>query len=165
MSALRNVPISRKFLLAFSLVCLMCLGLGTYTFVTLHSTSVSSTDLSEDTLPSVIYLGKVELAIDRTRRWDLGTMLCQTPKCTAEHKIERQKALDDYETNRKAYEPYISYPGERELYQKYTAAFLQYTDTSNRGMALLDSGKAGAREKFSAMSPRWRKNPRWRISS
>jgi|CZKL01.1.fsa_nt_gi methyl-accepting chemotaxis protein len=143
MSALRNVPISRKFLLAFSLVCLMCLGLGTYTFVTLHSTSVSSTDLSEDTLPSVIYLGKVELAIDRTRRWDLGTMLCQTPKCTAEHKIERQKALDDYETNRKAYEPYISYPGERELYQKYTAAFLQYTDTSNRGMALLDSGKAG----------------------
>src|ERR1017187_10878531 len=82
MSALRNVPISRKFLLAFSLVCLMCLGLGSYTFVTLHSTSVSSTDLSEDTLPSVIYLGKVELAIDRTRRWDLGTMLCQTPKCT-----------------------------------------------------------------------------------
>jgi methyl-accepting chemotaxis protein len=55
----------------------------------------------------------------------------------------RVKALADYQTAVKAYEPYISYPGERELYQKFTSDFAQYQENSDRASALLASGKTG----------------------
>jgi len=51
--------------------------------------------------------------------------------------------LADYQTAVKAYEPYISYPGERELYQKFTSDFAQYQEASDRASALLASGKTG----------------------
>ena len=34
MSVYRNIPIGRKFTLAFGLVCALCVGLGIFTFVT-----------------------------------------------------------------------------------------------------------------------------------
>jgi methyl-accepting chemotaxis protein len=143
MSALHNIPIARKFLYAFGVVCILCLALGTYTFFTFRNISARSADISEDAFPSVIYLGKVQLAVDRVRRWDLATLLCQTPACTTQHLEQRQDALNDYQTNLKAYIPFISYPGERELYQKFTSAFDQYVELSNRAQALLAAGKTG----------------------
>ena len=37
MSAIRNIPIGRKFVIAFGIVCVLCLVLGTYTFFTFLS--------------------------------------------------------------------------------------------------------------------------------
>ncbi len=88
-------------------------------------------------------MAEIQSAIDRTRRWDLGLLLCQTPECTTEHTAERQKALTDYETAVKIYEPFISYPEERELYQKFTSAFTQYLEVSTRSRDLFTSGKVG----------------------
>ncbi|HVZ84004.1 MAG TPA: methyl-accepting chemotaxis protein [Terracidiphilus sp.] len=143
MSALRNLPIARKFAYAFGLVCLLCIALGLYTFITLRSVSSRSADISENTFPSVVYLSKAQLAIDRVRRWDLATLLCQTQQCTDEHMAQRQKALNDYETSVKAYEPYISYPGERELYEKFSSTFDRYLAISNHVHELMTAGKAG----------------------
>jgi methyl-accepting chemotaxis protein len=143
MSALHNIPIARKFLYAFGLVCILCVALGAYTFFTFHGVSTQSADISENAFPSVVYLGKIQLAIDRIRRWDLGTLLCQTPECTAQHIDQRRQALSDYNTNLKAYIPFISYPGERELYQKFSASFEQYLELSNRAQASLAAGKTG----------------------
>ncbi len=143
MSGFRNLPIARKLALAFGLVCTLCIGLGAYTFLTLHSISAKNVEVSENAFPSVIHLAEIQSAIDRTRRWDLGLLLCQTPECTTEHTAERQKALTDYETAVKIYEPFISYPEERELYRKFTSAFTQYLEVSTRSRDLFTSGKVG----------------------
>jgi len=143
MSAIRNLPISRKFTFAFGIVCGLCVILGTYTFITFHYIAQKSTDVSGKNFPSVIALAEMQKAAYNARREDLDLMLCQTPACTATHTARRQKDFADFGANSKLYEPRISYPGERELYQKISTSFAQYQEISNRAKAFLDAGKAG----------------------
>jgi len=77
-----------------------------------------------------VLLAEVGSAINTERRADLAQLLCATPDCRASYRDMRVKALADYQTAVKAYEPYISYPGERELYQKFTSDFAQYQETA-----------------------------------
>jgi methyl-accepting chemotaxis protein len=143
MDWLRNLPVSRKFNYAFGIVCGLCILLGVYTFITFHSIATKSADVSDNSFPSVLLLSDLRGASNTVRIQDLDLLLCQTPECTTAHSAKRQKALDDYQTSLKAYEPMISYPGEREIYQKFTAAFAQYLDASNRASALLAAAKTG----------------------
>jgi methyl-accepting chemotaxis protein len=143
MQWLRNLPIFRKFIVAFSIVCGLCIVLGAFTFLTFRGIAVKSSDVSENAFPSVIELAEARGSMNVIRREDLDLMLCQTPACTSTHSANRQKSIDAYQKSIKAYEPRISYPSEREIYQKFTAAFEQYQDLSNRGVMLLATGKTG----------------------
>ncbi|HZB88966.1 MAG TPA: methyl-accepting chemotaxis protein [Terracidiphilus sp.] len=141
MSALRNIPIAHKFTYAFGLVCLLCIGLSAFTFFSLRDISKKSADLSDDAFPSLIYLGTAQLTIDGVRRSDLASVMCQTQACSAAKMEERQKAVADYQSAIKSYETLISYPGERELYQKFSSGFDQYLEASDRAHAQLAAGK------------------------
>jgi methyl-accepting chemotaxis protein len=143
MSAIRNLPIGRKFIIAFGIVCLLCLGLGTYTFFTFLSIAKSTGAVSRSAFPSVIHLAQARGALNGLRRADLDLMLCQTAECTAKNSAIRQNALAEYQAELKAYEPFISYPGERELYEKVDAAFGRYLETSDRALALLAAHNTG----------------------
>ena len=143
MSWQRNLSVSRKLTFAFGIVCGLCILLGFYTFFTFRNITSKSVDVSDHSFPSVIALADIRRAANNARREDLDLMLCQTPACTAEHAARRQKALADYQSGVRLYEPGISYPGERELYQKFSAAFAQYQETSKQANALLAAGKAG----------------------
>jgi methyl-accepting chemotaxis protein len=70
-------------------------------------------------------------------------MLCQTQACKDTHSGRRLQDFADFEAASKLYEPKISYPGERELFQKLSTAFAEYQESSNHAKALLDAGKAG----------------------
>jgi methyl-accepting chemotaxis protein len=142
MQWLRDLSVSRKFLYAFGIVCGLCIALGAYTFLIFHGIAAKNADVSENTFPSVIDLANARSAIDTIRRADLDLLLCQAPDCITRKTAERQKAFDAYLSAVKSYEPLISYPGERELYQRFTAAFAQYMETSNRGVQQLTGGNA-----------------------
>ena len=147
MSVLRNIPIARKFFLAFGLVCLLCLALGTYSFVTFRSIATSSEDVSVNGFPAVVALSNARGSFNRVARADLKLLLCQTVDCSDQEKTNRAKELDKLEESLKKYEPTISYPGERETYARFTAAFANYKEIGDRSQALLAAGKAGdARE-------------------
>jgi methyl-accepting chemotaxis protein len=143
MSALRNIPIARKFTLAFGLVCILCIALGTYTFFTFRGIAAKSADVSEEAFPSVLHLADARGAMNTTRRMDLDLLLCQNPACTEKYSAQRQKAITAYQAAVKAYEPLVSYPGERELYEKFSGSFAQYLEISDRFIALLAAGKNG----------------------
>jgi len=143
MQWLRNLPISRKFFLAFGTVCGLCIVLGTFTFFTFRGIADKSEDVSVNSFPSVLTLAEIRGAASTVRREDLELLLCQTATCTSSHNATRQKAIDEFVAGNKAYEPMISYPGERELYQKATAAFGQYKDASDRANVLLGQSKIG----------------------
>ena len=140
---LRNIPVSRKFFYAFGLVCGLCIALGTYTATTLRSIAARSAEVSENSFPAVIDLANIRDAINTMRREDLHLLLCATPECQAAEGPKRQAALDVFRAAAKDYEPRISHPGERELYQKISSGFPQYVEGSDRGYALLTAGKTG----------------------
>jgi methyl-accepting chemotaxis protein len=117
--------------------------LGGYTLFTFHGISVETADVSENSFPSVIQLARIQQVMNVIRRSDLDLILCQSAACTATHEAERQKSIDEYQAGLKEYEQFASYPGERELYQKFTGAFSQYLDVSNRAVSSLAAGKTG----------------------
>ncbi len=143
MSWARNLPLSRKFIFAFGVVCILCLTLGVYTFATFHSIVERSQDLSGDALPSIEALTSVRGALNVLRREDLNLALCQNQACITNRLAERQQALNDYSNDMRTYEPMVSYPGERELYQKILSTFAQYKEIGDRGAALAVEGKPG----------------------
>jgi len=143
MSAFSNMPVARKFNLAFGLVCTLCLVLGAFTFITFRGITSKSADLSDHSFPAVIRLSEVRGALDVVRREDMDMLLCLSAACIAETSSKRQAAIADYQAAVKSYEPLVSYPGERELYEKFTTAFVQYLPASNRGLALLAADKPG----------------------
>jgi methyl-accepting chemotaxis protein len=143
MQWLRNLPVSRKFTFAFSIVCGLCVLMGVYTLFTLRGIATKSADVSTNSFPSVLVLSDIRGAANSVRREDLDLMLCTAPDCVAAHNAKRQKSLSDYQAAVKKYESMVVYPGERELYQKFTTAFTQYTATSDRVDEFLAAGKAG----------------------
>jgi methyl-accepting chemotaxis protein len=143
MSAFRNLPVARKFTAAFGTVCFLCVLLGSYTFITFRSIASKSHDVSDNSVVALIALDSVRAAAHKVRGEDLELLLCQTPTCSAEHTAKREKSLESYQTNVKAYSTTISYPGEKELYETMSSSFNSYLDASNRSIALLAAGKTG----------------------
>jgi CHASE3 domain sensor protein len=54
MSIVPNIPIARKFLLAFGLICLSCIALGVFTFIAFRSIAAKSAAVGADDFPSVV---------------------------------------------------------------------------------------------------------------
>ena len=143
MSIARDIPLSRKFVIAFGAVCLLCVAQGLYSFLASRSIAEKTRDVSTDAFPSVVLLSNARADMNQLRREDFDVLLCQNPACTDKHTHARQLALDEYQTWIRQYEAFISYPGERELYAKLTADFGRYLEVSNRGMALIAGNKMG----------------------
>src|ERR1700685_176167 len=97
MSVIRNMPIARKFAIAFGSICILCLGLGAYSLINFRSIAKNNADVSESTFPSVVYLGTAQKALNATRRYDLALLLCQTPQCTTTRLADRKKAIDEFQ--------------------------------------------------------------------
>jgi len=143
MAWLRNLPISRKFTWAFSIVCGLCILLGVYSFITFRGIAAKSVDTSENSFPSVLALSDIGRFANMMRREDLDLLLCATPECSADHSAKRQQDISDFEAAVKLYEPMASYPGEIDLYHKFSASIAQYFEISNRAGELLKNGKTG----------------------
>ena len=85
MSAIRNLPISRKFYGAFGIVCSLCIVLGAYTFLAFRTIAGKTGVVSGNHLPSLIHIGEIRNAVSTMRSEDLELLLCQTPACKAAH--------------------------------------------------------------------------------
>ena len=140
---LRNLPVSRKFLYAFGLVCGLCIALGIYTFITFRSIAEKNAEVSENDLPSVIALATVRETIGTLHREDLHLLLCTTPTCFRDEGVKRLAAIDAFYAAEKNYEPLIDNAGERDNCDKLLAAFGRYKEASDRVSALLADGKTG----------------------
>ena len=143
MQWLRNLPVSRKFIFAFGIVCGLCILLGAFTCITFQNIATQSNDVSANAMPSLIALSDLRGAANTLRRQDLDLLLCSTPACLTAHQSERQSNIAKYQAAIKAYEPTITYPGERELFQKFTTSMSQYLEVSDKANALIAATKVG----------------------
>jgi methyl-accepting chemotaxis protein len=136
-----NLTIARKLTIAFGIICLLCTGLAGYTFFATRSVSSRAEDVTSNGIPSVVALDAMRTNADSIRRADLALALCPTQECIDHYREVRQQAIADLQAADKAYQPLISYPGERELYGKFSSAFAPYIETSDRAMSALNAGK------------------------
>jgi methyl-accepting chemotaxis protein len=143
MQWLRNLPVSRKFVFAFGIVCCLCILLGTYSSVTFRSIAAKSSEVSENTFPSTVQLSEAREAINTMRREDLHLLLCATPTCIPDESAKRDAAIVAFHAAANAYEPLINSPQQRELYQKFTGSFETYKMSSDQALMLMKTGKAG----------------------
>ena len=115
MSAIRNLPISRKFYAAFGIVCSLCIVLGAYTFLAFHNIAVNTVVVSGNHLPALIQIGDIRNAVSTVRSEDLELLLCQTPACTTAHGAKRKQAVGDYQQALDAMQALVM-PEERGQY-------------------------------------------------
>jgi len=135
------MPVSRKFTVAFGVVCALCSAGGIYTFMTLRSIAVRSADFADNAIPSVLLLADMRNNANALRRQDLDILLCAKPECTAKHSAERLQLYSDLAALEKTYAPMATYPGEAEAHRLMQSTFAAYQQTSDRGVALIAAGK------------------------
>jgi methyl-accepting chemotaxis protein len=143
MSVIRNLSIGRKFKIAFGLVCVLCLGLGVYTSLAFRAIATITSDISENSVPSVAYLTQMRGDINKMRRQDLDLLLCQTRDCVASHVEARNQALADFDAVDQKYQIHIDPGTEQTLHERLITALGKYREASDRGGASLATGKAG----------------------
>uniref|UniRef100_E6QKU0 Putative bacterial chemotaxis sensory transducer n=1 Tax=mine drainage metagenome TaxID=410659 RepID=E6QKU0_9ZZZZ len=139
MSLLRNLSVSRKFTLAFGLVCVLCTMLGALTILAFHSVTTKAADVRNNALPSIAALGAVEASFNATRQYALALLLCPAPECKAVKLQALTKAMADYNQAVNAYAPMVHYPGEQEIYQDFKKAAEQSNAISLKMIADVDS--------------------------
>jgi methyl-accepting chemotaxis protein len=143
MSAIRNIPIGRKFVFAFGIVCVLCLFLGVYTVVTFRDISEHTQQVSADDFPSLVHLAEARGHANVLRQADVDLMLCQAAECISRYSAMRRDALSGYQSEIKAYEPLVSTPREHAYYDAINAAFTRYKDISEQGAAFKTSDRNG----------------------
>ncbi len=143
MSAIRNLPISRKFTYAFGIVCGLCILLGTYSFVIFHNIATESKNVSVSTFPSTVHLSEARESMNTMRREDLHLLLCAAPACVVDESAKREAAIAGFYKAAGEYEPLIDSPEERVLYGKFTSSFASYKASSDQALGLMKGGKTG----------------------
>ena len=143
MSVIRNLPVSRKFLFAFGIVCALCIGLAIYGFITFRSIASRAAEVSDAAFPSTVFLGQARTAISTMRRQDLHLLLCAEPSCIAEEGSKRDAAIAAYFSAMKNYEPMVDSGQERNSFEKTEASFDAYKAASDHALALVKEGKTG----------------------
>ena len=140
MSAVRNLPIARKFTYAFGIICLLCAGLAVYTFVTLRGITADAAGVRDISIPSIVDLATMRFDANSIRRAELALLVCTTPDCTEHYKQVRQQSISTFHSAGKDYEARISSEDEREGYQQFTAKVEQYVAVTDRAMEALAAG-------------------------
>ncbi|HEX3663312.1 MAG TPA: methyl-accepting chemotaxis protein [Acidobacteriaceae bacterium] len=141
MSVARNLPIARKFTVAFGIICLLCTGLAVYSFITMRSITAMASRVRTVNVPSLIDLATMRFNANSARRAELALLACSAPSCTEHYTQIRQQSLAAYDAAAKDYEPLIATPQERDVYQQFSSTFARYVEATDRAVADLAAGR------------------------
>ncbi len=140
MNPFRNLPVARKFLLAFGLVCILCTVLGTIALAGMARINRSTSSLSDVALPSAQALADMESAMQIYRRADLAILLCDSAQCASGYLDRRRMASAKIRNAAERYRGIDVDPALRAQVETANADFAQYQAASDRAIALLTSG-------------------------
>jgi methyl-accepting chemotaxis protein len=141
MLALRDLRISRKFVLAFGSACLLCALLGAEAVIGYLKINAVVHDIVDMSMPSVKSLGDIRYSVATIRRTDALLVLCDTSACNTRLKNKHQSYVAAYNAAMEKYASVISYPGERELYNAIRQNSTAYIAMTDQVRALSDAGK------------------------
>jgi methyl-accepting chemotaxis protein len=98
-------------------------------------------DIVSGEIPSMQVLGDIRYAVATVRRADALMQLCDTTDCVERYASKRRDYIAAYKTAIEKYEPLVSLPGERKLYESIRKNSDAYLVLSDEGNELLKSGR------------------------
>lgn len=140
MIAFRNISISRKLATGFMATGLLTLLLGVVSLVSFRSVNTKILNIASHAMPGIRTLNEIRMSNAAIRRTDAMIALCDSAACTAKYKIRRSTAIESYNKALAEYEPHISYPGEREIFNSFRDGITQYRRISDEFIHLIDTG-------------------------
>lgn len=145
--SIRQLNIRNRLLTGFLLLGLMVTLLGLTALRTMAEIRSVTTEIEENTIPSLETLAGLNLAASRLRIYSLRLLLTENAADLADSKQKIMDARADANTMHSKYEKLVSVPGEREEFQRFDQAMDNYITNQDRVIALVESGKmAEARE-------------------
>lgn len=141
MSYFRDLSLSRKFLVAFGAICVVIGLQGIISFVNLNRLDHERIELTDDTLPSIKVLDTVQRDVLTIRRIDIMLMACDNDECFQKRLKKRRVFLENFAADLKQYEPLISYPGEKELFDEFSRGYRDYIAIMDNVLAMIQQGK------------------------
>lgn len=141
MSLLRDLPVARKFSLAFGLVCTLCAVLGGIALTGMNRMNQSTSDLTDIALPSSASIGNIESAMQLYRRADMGILLCAADDCVTYYIKTRQRVSAKFDAAVATSLSLKTSPEERASVEAAQTDFSTYRNASDRTIALLEGGQ------------------------
>lgn len=141
MNPFRHLPVARKFLCAFGLVCALSALLGTIALVGMARINRSSAQLADVALPSGQALADLHSAMQIARRADMGLLLCDSSKCQSDYLDRRQMAAAKFNDALQRYRAAAIDPSLRSLVETINSEFQNYQLKGSIEVALLQNGQ------------------------
>ena len=150
MPILKNMSIAAKLAAAFALMLALLALLALFAFSRLQVVQGASRDLSGNWMPSVRYATAMDADIADFRIGLLQAMMATTPEQVATADKNRAEALKSLDQDREAYIKLISSAEERQLFEKFDAAFQRYRGLAQKAVELMRRGEADEARRIQA---------------
>jgi methyl-accepting chemotaxis protein len=144
MRAFMNLRLSVKLLLGFAAVLVLTTVLGLFSLAKLAAVRATTVDMAENWLPSVVVLCDMRNEEANMRRGQLRLGLALNAQDKAASKEVIAKAQAAFEKAQTVYEPLITGPEERRLYDSIVAAYKDYRRSDNELAEVEKRGKQAA---------------------
>jgi len=131
-----NLKIGKKLALGFGIVELLMITLGVFSIIQLSKVNASTVDIATNWLPSVKVLGEIHSITADIRRHELNHVLRTDKQQEAEEVAAIAKASDLLASAEKRYEPEITSPEEKKLYDDFLAGWDKKVQNQNQVLEL-----------------------------
>ena len=125
----------------FGLLALICAGQGGLSIINLGGVQHGVTEVAANWLPSVVAVNEIRAASSEVRIKQLRLLaLSDTPAHLAENETALAATHEALAAARRAYEPLISSPEERALYDAFAAAWGSFVRADAETRRLMEAG-------------------------
>ncbi len=121
-----KMKMQTKIWISFGLLTLVCTLLGIFAIWQMSTLNAKSTEISENWLPSTNFANRLNTAMSDLRVAEFQHVTVADTKSKAEWKQTMATLLDQIKEYRSKYEPLISSPEEKQIYDSFSENFSKY---------------------------------------
>jgi len=140
MALFRDMPVARKFFVTFGVEAAVCALVGILALVGLNAIHSHTEQLAVNALPSAQALNQMRVAVQLSRRSDMGILLCPKPDCVDYYVERRKKIGPQFDAAYGSYQKLETSAAERAQVESGRRDFMSYLEASDRTIAVLLAG-------------------------
>ncbi|MDB5620654.1 methyl-accepting chemotaxis protein, partial [Tardiphaga sp.] len=137
---LASLSIRAKITVVVSFLLLAMSAMGALAIKQMYTINTATTDISENWLPSVKVLGNLRASAISYRSVVRAHLLADSPAAMEAQEKSIKRYGDELEKARKQYEPMITAPEERALYETFVKFWAEYETAAKQAVVLSSKG-------------------------
>jgi methyl-accepting chemotaxis protein len=148
MSTLRNMPLARKFAIAFGVISLLCILQGSAALIGLYRIDQLNRDLTGNSLPAAQATVEMRGNMQAARRMELASLLCADKACLNQYTERRAAALEKYDAAKLKFSAMAMTADEKEKFKTSVDEFASYRSKSDE---IIRNNTADGKQDFLAL--------------